>query len=97
MTLKIEFKALAHLAWPLLIAQVTQTLMGVSDTIMAGRFSATDMAAVAIGFSFTMPILVFIQGLTLALPPIISRFNGAKQLDKVANASYQVMLSLIHI
>jgi MATE family multidrug resistance protein len=90
-TLKIEFKALAHLAWPLLIAQVTQTLMGVSDTIMAGRFSATDMAAVAIGFSFTMPILVFIQGLTLALPPIISRFNGAKQLDKVANASYQVM------
>ena len=91
MTLKIEFKALAHLAWPLLIAQVTQTLMGVSDTIMAGRFSATDMAAVAIGFSFTMPILVFIQGLTLALPPIISRFNGAKQLDKVANASYQVM------
>ena len=64
MTLKIEFKALAHLAWPLLIAQVTQTLMGVSDTIMAGRFSATDMAAVAIGFSFTMPMLVFIQGLT---------------------------------
>jgi MATE family multidrug resistance protein len=90
-TLKIEFKALAHLAWPLLIAQVTQTLMGVSDTIMAGRFSATDMAAVAIGFSFTMPLLVFIQGLTLALPPIISRFNGAKQIDKVANASYQVM------
>ncbi|GAC33851.1 MATE family efflux transporter [Paraglaciecola polaris] len=91
MTLKIEFKALAHLAWPLLIAQVTQTLMGVSDTIMAGRFSATDMAAVAIGFSFTMPMLFFIQGLTLALPPIISRFNGAKQIDKVANASYQVM------
>nr|WP_205967704.1 MATE family efflux transporter [Paraglaciecola sp. 20A4] len=79
------------MAWPLLIAQVTQTLMGVSDTIMAGRFSATDMAAVAIGFSFTMPMLVFIQGLTLALPPIISRFNGAKQVDKVANASYQVM------
>lgn len=65
--------------------------MGVSDTIMAGRYSATDMAAVAIGFSFTMPILVFIQGLTLALPPIISRFNGAKQVDKVANATYQVM------
>jgi MATE family multidrug resistance protein len=88
---KAEFKTIAHLAWPLLVAQVTQTLMGVSDTIMAGRYSATDMAAVAIGFSFTMPILVFIQGITLALPPIISRFNGAKQVDKVANATYQVM------
>ena len=91
-----ELKTISLLAWPLLIAQVTQTLMGVSDTIMAGRYSATDMAAVAIGFGFALPIIVFIQGITLALPPIISRFNGAKQLDKVANATQQVMwLSLI--
>lgn len=91
-----ELKTIAQLAWPLLVAQVTQTLMGVSDTIMAGRYSATDMAAVAIGFGFTLPIIVFIQGITLALPPIISRFNGARQLNKVANATYQIMwLSLI--
>jgi MATE family multidrug resistance protein len=91
-----ELKTISHLAWPLLIAQVTQTMMGVADTIMAGRYSATDMAAVAIGFGFTLPIIVFIQGITLALPPIISRFNGAKQPNKVANATYQVMwLSLI--
>jgi MATE family multidrug resistance protein len=93
---KKELKTIAHLAWPLLIAQVTQTLMGVSDTIMAGRYSATDMAAVAIGFGFALPILVFVQGITLALPPIISRFNGAKQVDKVANATQQmVWLTLV--
>ena len=91
MAFKKELKTIAHLAWPLLIAQVTQTLMGVSDTIMAGRYSATDMAAVAIGFGFALPILVFVQGITLALPPIISRFNGAKQLDKVANATQQMV------
>ena len=91
MAFKKELKTIAHLAWPLLIAQVTQTLMGVSDTIMAGRYSATDMAAVAIGFGFTLPILVFVQGITLALPPIISRFNGAKQLDRVANATQQMV------
>jgi MATE family multidrug resistance protein len=88
---KKELKTIIHLAWPLLIAQITQTLMGVSDTIMAGRYSATDMAAVAIGFSFTLPIIVFIQGITLALPPIISRLNGAKQLDKVANYTQQMV------
>ncbi|MFT5675266.1 MAG: MATE family multidrug resistance protein [Paraglaciecola sp.] len=91
MAFKKELKTIAHLAWPLLIAQVTQTLMGVSDTIMAGRYSATDMAAVAIGFGFALPILVFVQGITLALPPIISRFNGAKQTDKVANATQQMV------
>jgi MATE family multidrug resistance protein len=88
---KKELKTIVHLAWPLLIAQITQTLMGVSDTIMAGRYSATDMAAVAIGFGFTLPIIVFIQGITLALPAIISRFNGSKQIDKVANYTHQMV------
>jgi MATE family multidrug resistance protein len=87
---KKELKTIVHLAWPLLIAQITQILMGVSDTIMAGRYSATDMAAVAIGFGFTLPVIVFIQGITLALPMIISRFNGAKQTDKVANYTQQM-------
>ncbi len=88
---KKELKTICHLAWPLLVAQITQTLMGVSDTIMAGRYSATDMAAVAIGFGFTIPIIVFLQGITLALPAIISRFNGAKQIDKVANYTQQMV------
>lgn len=93
-------KSLFTLAWPLLIAQVTQTLMGVSDTIMAGRYSYTDMAAVAIGFSITMPVLMFIQGVTLGLSPIISRLQGSNQTNKVANALHQciwlsLMLSLL--
>nr|WP_034896849.1 MATE family efflux transporter [Glaciecola pallidula] len=89
-------KSLFTLAWPLLIAQVTQTLMGVSDTIMAGRYSYTDMAAVAIGFSITMPILMFIQGVTLGLSPIISRLQGSNQTNKVANALHQcIWLSLM--
>nr|WP_297349354.1 MATE family efflux transporter [uncultured Glaciecola sp.] len=89
-------KSLLTLAWPLLIAQVTQTLMGVSDTIMAGRYSYTDMAAVAIGFSITMPVLMFIQGVTLGLSPIISRLQGSNQNSKVANALHQcVWLSLM--
>ena len=77
--LQSEIKNLIKLAWPLLIAQVTQTMMGVSDSIMAGRYSAADMAAVAIGFGVTFPIMVFIQGLTLALSPQIARLDGARK------------------
>lgn len=87
--MKKELKQLIQLAWPLLIAQLTQTLMGVSDTVMAGHYSATDMAAVAVGFSITVPVMLFIQGIILALPPIISRFNGAGEFDRVANTTQQ--------
>lgn len=91
-----ELKKLFSLSWPLIIAQLTQTLMGVSDTIMAGQYSYTDMAAVAIGFSITMPILMFTQGITLGLSPIISRLQGSKKTNKIANALHQcIWLSLI--
>lgn len=90
-----ELKVLSRLAWPLLIAQVTQTLMGVSDTIMAGRYSSIDMAAVAIGVGVSLPMLVFIQGISLALTPVISRLDGAKQVTKVANNVWQMMYLML--
>ena len=93
--LKHEMARLISLAWPLLVAQITQMLMGVSDTIMAGRYSATDMAAVALGFSITIPIMSFIQGIALALPPIISRLNGSQSIHRVANATQQAGFLLL--
>jgi MATE family multidrug resistance protein len=91
-----EFKVLYKLAWPLLIAQITQTLMGVSDTIMAGRYHSTDMAAVAIGFGMSLPVLIFMQGIILGLSPVISRLDGAKNTKDVANTVQQMFyLSLV--
>ncbi|MCY7296399.1 MATE family efflux transporter [Alteromonas sp. a30] len=84
-----EIKTLAKLAWPLLIAQVTQTLMGVSDTVMAGHASATDMAAVAVGASLMFPCMIFLQGVIMALPPIISRLHGKGETHAIINTGHQ--------
>lgn len=92
-----EVKAISTLAWPLLIAQVTQTLMGVADTIMAGRYSALDMAAVAIGVSISLPILIFIQGICLALSPIVSRLHGERKTPLVARQVQQMLYISIAI
>lgn len=91
----LEGRRVITLAWPLLIAQITQMLMGVSDTIMAGRYSAVDMAAVALGFSITIPMLCFLQGIALALPPLLSRLHGSKAGDQVANTTWQTGYLLI--
>lgn len=95
----LESRRLIKLAWPLLIAQITQMLMGVSDTIIAGRYSAMDMAAVALGFSLSFPIMSFIQGIALAIPPLIARLQGAKSHGDVANATQQAgyLLLLVSI
>ncbi|AWX13422.1 MATE family efflux transporter [Mergibacter septicus] len=82
---KIQIKQLIKLAYPILIAQIVQSLMGVIDVIMAGRVSAKDMAAISIGTSIYFPLILFGQGLLLALPPTISYLNGAGKRAEIAH------------
>lgn len=53
----VEARQLLALAIPVILAQVAQTAMGFVDTVMAGGYSATDMAAVAIGTSIWLPVM----------------------------------------
>jgi MATE family multidrug resistance protein len=78
----IEARSLLALAIPVIIAQISQTAMGVVDTIMAGAYSATDMAAVAVGTSIWLPAILFGHGLLLALTPVIAQLNGAGRRDR---------------
>lgn len=80
-----EARQLLALAIPVIIAQVAQTAMGFVDTVMAGGYSATDMAAVAIGTSIWLPAILFGHGLLLALTPVIAQFNGSGRRDRIAH------------
>lgn len=79
----IELRRLFALAAPLLVAQISQTAMGVVDTIMAGHYSATDLAAVAVGFSIWLPAMLFIMGLMMGNTALVARAVGAQDLDAV--------------
>lgn len=80
-----DIKKLIKIATPILLAQVAQNSMGLVDTIMAGRVSSTDMAAISVGASIWMPLVLFGHGLLLALPPTISYLNGSGQRHRIAH------------
>lgn len=84
-----EWRTLAILGGPILIAQIAQMANGVIDTVMAGHASAEDLAAVGIGSSLWMPLFLFFMGLLGALQPIISGYNGARTLDRIMPATWQ--------
>ena len=84
-----ESRHLARLATPILVAQVAQTAMTLVDTIMAGQVSATDLAAVAVASSFWLPIILFVQGLVMAMTPIIAQLNGARKQHDIPAAVFQ--------
>lgn len=84
-----EVTKLARLTGPILIAQLTQMLMSVVDTVMAGRKGAIDLAAVSVGSSIFVPVTLLIFGLALALAPVISHFDGARRHRRIANMLQQ--------
>ncbi|SET47499.1 MATE family efflux transporter [Thalassotalea agarivorans] len=79
-----DIKSLSKLAYPILIAQLVQNLMGFADTVMAGRVSATDMAAVAVASSVWLPLILLIYGIVMALAAIVSQLAGAQKYDAIA-------------
>lgn len=84
-----EWKTLALLGAPILVAQLAQMANGVIDTVMAGHASAEDLAGVGIGTSLWVPILLFFAGILNALQPIVSGHRGANQLHKIMPATWQ--------
>ncbi|MCG7200064.1 MATE family efflux transporter [Marinobacter pelagius] len=84
-----EWRTLALLGGPILVAQVAQMANGVIDTVMAGHASAEDLAAVGIGSSLWMPLFLFFMGALGALQPIISGYNGAGTREKIMPATWQ--------
>ncbi len=82
-------KSLLKLTYPILIAQLIQNLMGFVDIAMAGRVSATDLAAVAVANSIWLPLILTIYGLIMALTAIVSQLAGAKKYQDIVQQTYQ--------
>ena len=72
-----ELRALLALATPIIIAQLSSTAMGFVDTLMAGRVSPRDLAAVALGNSIWVPVFLLMTGILLATTPKVARHFGA--------------------
>jgi MATE family multidrug resistance protein len=79
-----DVRVLFELAGPVVLVQIGLMSMGAIDTVMVGRVSATDLAAVAIGNLYFFGIAVFGMGVLYALDPVIAQAVGASDTIGVA-------------
>lgn len=84
-----QWQALLHLAWPILAAQLSMTAMNFVDTIMAGNYANTDLAAVAIGGSIWLPTSLAAQSVLFSVTAIAAQHFGAKRLAEAGKALQQ--------
>jgi MATE family multidrug resistance protein len=77
--LRDDIPALLKLAAPLLVGQLAVIAFGVLDTAMTARYSAEDLAALAMASAIFISIYVGLTGVISALAPIAGQLFGAER------------------
>ncbi|WP_261507622.1 MATE family efflux transporter [Chromohalobacter canadensis] len=86
-----ESRLLMRLTLPICGAQLAQSGMSAVDIIMAGRASATDLAAVSVGSSLWLPLMLFMTGALMGLTPIVAQLLGGQRQTAIRPYVHQAL------
>ncbi|MEX2541597.1 MAG: MATE family efflux transporter [Trueperaceae bacterium] len=99
-TTRRVFGQVWRLALPVIVANVLQSLVNVADVFLAGRLGPVEIAAVGMGTSVRMLVMVGIMAVTVGCMALAAQARGAGddfELSRVARQSLSlaVLLSLL--
>ena len=80
-----------QLAWPVFIAQLAVVAFGTVDTLLVARYSALDLAALAVGAAAYMTVFVGFMGVVVAAGPLVGQFFGAGKLPEAGHQLHQAV------
>src|SRR3954465_12040997 len=86
-----ELRATFALAWPLMLANVTQQAIQATDILLMGRLGATPLAAATLALNLTFTFNIFLLGLVTAAAPMMAtalghRFNAVRDVRRTFRA-----------
>ena len=82
-------RRIAHLAWPVLIGQLSVLAFSTIDTLLVARYAAVDLAALAIGASAYLTVFIGFMGVVMAISPIVGQLFGAGQHAQAGRQAHQ--------
>ncbi|MGH8493386.1 MAG: MATE family efflux transporter [Moraxellaceae bacterium] len=86
-----ELHALLLLLGPILLTQLSQAAFGFVDTVMAGQVSPLDLAAVALGASLWLPMVLLVSGILMATTPLVAAAWGRRDHGEVPHVVHQAL------
>src|SRR5438445_11543795 len=86
-----ELRSTLALAWPLILANLTQQLIQATDVLLMGRLGATQLAAATLALNLTFTFNLFLLGLLIASSPMMAtalgkRFNAVRDVRRTFRA-----------
>jgi MATE family multidrug resistance protein len=86
-----ELRATITLAWPLILANLTQQAIQATDVLLMGRLGATQLAAATLALNLTFTFNLLLLGLLTASSPMMAtalggRFNAVRDVRRTFRA-----------
>jgi MATE family multidrug resistance protein len=85
-TFRAESRALAHLAWPIVLTNLGWMMLGTVDTIMLGWLSKEALAASLLGNVWVHLTQIAAMGVIMGMDPLVTQGHGAGDRRKLALA-----------
>jgi len=77
-----EFRYNFKLAYPIILAMLGHTVVGIIDNIMVGKIGATELAAASLANSFVFIALSVGVGFSTAITPLVAAADTENDLEK---------------
>ena len=86
-----ELKTITRHAATVLVGQLAVMAYGVTDTIVAGRYSDTSLAALSVGSAIFISVYVALMGVLQSLLPVWAELHGARRYTHVGQSFRQAL------
>src|SRR5947199_7941436 len=95
-----ELRATFALAWPLILANLTQQTIQATDVLLMGRLGATQLAAATLALNLTFTVNLLMLGLVIASSPMMAtalgqRFNAVRDVRRTFRAGLWLIAAML--
>lgn len=94
---RAELRATLALAWPLILANVTQQAIQATDILLMGRLGASQLAAATLALNMTFTFNLLLLGILIASSPMMAtalgqRFNAVRDVRRTFRAGLWILI-----
>lgn len=95
-----ELRATLALAWPLILANLTQQAIQATDVLLMGRLGATQLAAATLALNLTFTFNLLMLGLVIASSPMMAtalgqRSNAVRDVRRTFRAGLWLVAAML--
>ncbi|MDR0713643.1 MAG: MATE family efflux transporter [Bacteroidales bacterium] len=90
----IKFRRIWRIAYPIVIGNIAQNLLGITDTAFIGRLDAVALGAAALGNVFYIAVMMLGFGFSIGIQIIVARRYAEGRYSDVGNVLHHALLFL---